>query len=684
MPSKQRGGVIRVVIVLTILDILVVHINMLDKGSLSQLKQLKKDIEDSKEYAVGIVKGTQRKFGFVVLDDGREIFINPDEMQKVFPGDKVKILITTKQEKKDSKAKISGSLIKLIDSPLKEFTGRYIVKGKGHFVEPDVPNLNRWIFIPPQSRKDAKPNDFIRCEIKRHPYSQAKPQAKITEVIGAADQTGIESEYVVSKFQLEPAWPTNWKESLLEINTDDRKDLTALPFVTIDAASTMDMDDALFVQNTEQGWQLQVAIADPSALIAVDSELDRLARQRATSTYMPGRAVSMLPEELANNLCSLTPDTIRPALVCQIEIDKQGQTTSYNMIEAMISSKAKLSYHDVSTFLDQNGSDDSLADCNNNKATLLTLKALSAALLNHRQQYNLVIPNRQEYRLALNPQRKIDHIEPIKKTSAHQLIEQCMITANCCAADMLDDQGLFISHPGFRHERLADVKKLAEEQLSLSDIDFSTPEGYQQLMKSIDDDKLEFPLRSVLSRLLERSRLSTEVLPHYGMGLEKYTTFTSPIRKYSDLTVHRLLKSKIKQSKTAVVKAEDLAIIQQGQDNSRQARYQMEQWLKCQFMQSFIGKTFIGTISQINSNGFSVRLDELLIEGFVETRLLEDKYSFDPMRLRLTSKSQTIELNQAIEVTVKEVDNNARSIRYTLPTPTQDQSEKQTETEIAC
>ena len=218
---------------------------MLDQNSLSQLKQLKKSIEDSKEYAVGIVKGTQRKFGFVLLEDGREIFINPDEMQKVFPGDKVKILVSTKQEHKDSKAKISGSLIKLIDSPLQEFTGRYIVKGKGHFVEPDTPNLSRWIFIPPQSRKGAKPNDFIRCKIIRHPYPQGKPQAQITEVIGAADNIGIEADYVVSKFQLEAAWPTNWQESLLTISTDDRKDLTALPFITIDATNTMDMDLSL-------------------------------------------------------------------------------------------------------------------------------------------------------------------------------------------------------------------------------------------------------------------------------------------------------------------------------------------------------------------------------------------------------------------------------------------------------
>ncbi|HEB28647.1 MAG TPA: VacB/RNase II family 3'-5' exoribonuclease [Porticoccus sp.] len=651
---------------------------MLDKDTLSQLKQLKQNIEDSKEYADGTVKGTQRKFGFVVLDDGREIFLSPDEMQKVFPGDRVHILITSTQdkktqEKKDSKVKISGTVEKLLTSPLNEFTGRYIQKGQGHFVEPDLPNLSRWIFIPPQARKEAKPGDFIRCKINRHPYPKAKPQAKILEIIGSPDKTGIESDYAVSKFQLDPAWPENWQDSLLTVDTEQRQDLTATPFITIDAASTLDMDDALFAQKTDTGWQLQVAIADPSALIAPDSELDKLARQRATSTYMPGRPTPMLPEKLANSLCSLAPQQTRPALVCQIDINADGSINNYHIIEALVCSKAKLSYKNVSTYLDnpldKTKGDDQLSDCVSHGETLSVLQALSKALLTNRQEKNLVIPNRQEYRLVLNAQRKIDHIEPQQKNSANSVVEECMILANRCAATMLGENGLFISHPGFRPERLADVRKLAEEQLNLTDIDFSSPEGYQQLMKSIDDDSLEFPLRAVLSRLLERSRLSTEALPHHGMGLPAYTTFTSPIRKYSDLTVHRLIKNKLHQQVDTVVSQEQLGIIQQGQDNSRQARFQMEQWLKCQFMQPLVGKTFSGKISQINSNGFTVRLDEHLIEGFVETRLLKEKYSFDPMRLRLSSKTLTIELDQAIEVTVSEVDCNRRNIRFTLPTP---------------
>ncbi len=661
---------------------------MLDNSTLSQLKQLKQQIEDSKEYAEGIVKGTQRKFGFVILDDGREIYLAPDEMQKVFPGDRVKVLVVTDKPngKKDSKPKVSATLERLLNSPLTEFTGRYIVKGQGHFIEPDLPRLSRWIFIPPAARKGAKAGDYIRCKISRHAYPDAKPQAKVLEIIGAPEKAGIEADYMVSKFQLSPQWPENWKNDLQNIDYDRRQDLTNTAFVTIDSADTQDMDDALFAQINDQGWQLQVAIADPSAFITPGSNLEKQIQQQGNSTYLPGRALAMLPEGLANDLCSLAAQQVRPALVCTINITTDGQISDYSMTEASICSQAKLTYTDVANLLHASEAgasktDASKADstenncaetqndhptnsCIDHKDTLMALKSLTDALRQNRQENHLVIEGRENYRLILNKQLKLERIELQQKNSAHIVVEETMVAANRCAADMLGSEGVFISHAGFRRERLPDVRKLAEEQLSLTDVDFSTPEGYKQLMKSIDDQALDFPLRAVLSRLLERSRLSASTLPHHGMGLAAYTTFTSPIRKYNDFMAHRLIKAKLNNQPAPVYNQDTLDQLQQTQDKTRQATQQMEQWLKCQFMQPLTGQSFSGRVSQINSNGFTVRLDNNHIEGFVETRLLGEKYSFDPMRLRLSSKSQTIELNQAINVTVKEVDCKQRSIRY--------------------
>jgi VacB/RNase II family 3'-5' exoribonuclease len=650
-------------------DVLVVPFSMLDKNALSQLKNLKQSIEDSKEYAQGIVKGTQRKFGFVILDDGREIFLNPEEMQKVWPGDEVKILIQTQAEDKNTKgkkAKISGLLQSLIKSPLKEFTGKYIIKGQGHFVEPDLPNMNRWIFIPPAERKNAKQGDFIHCKVTRHPYPQAKPQAKILEVIGNPANKGIEADYIVSKFQLDPAWPEDWKSMLQNIDTEQREDLTDIDFITIDAPSTQDMDDALFAKTTTDGWQLVVAIADPNVFIETNSELDKLIQKRAVSSYLPGKSVPMLPSSLATDLCSLAKGQARPALVCQLDINADGDIKHYQITEATICSKAKLDYDGVTKFLQSPDSSEHGEEYSKHSDSLLVLKALSDALLENRRQKNLIIPNRQDYRMILNADKKLDRIEPQQKSLANSLVEECMVAVNRCAADMLGDNGIFISHPGFRKERLADVKKLAEEQLQLTDIDFSTPEGYLQLMKSIDDDAIEFPIRAVLSRLLERSRLSLNVRPHYGMGLTSYTTFTSPIRKYSDLLAHRMIKAKLHQQPAVQLNENSLANIQQAQDNAYQARYQMEQWLKCDYLKPLIGKTFPGVVTQVNSNGFTVLIDEIFIEGFVESKLLDEKFSFDPMRLRLKSKSLSIQLNQAVEVTVTEADSQRRSIRFTL------------------
>lgn len=646
---------------------------MLDKNSLSQLKQLKQQIEDNKEFADGLVKGTQRKFGFLVTDDNREIYLPPDEMQKVFPGDRIRIQIFTENGKGKS-SKVRGEIQKLLDSPLKTFIGRYVVKGKGHFVEPDLANMNRWIFIPPAARKGAREGDYIYCQLARHPFPQAKPQAKVLEVIGPAERAGIEGDYMVSKFQLAPDWPVDWESQLAATELERREDFSDIPFITIDAASTQDMDDALYARATDSGWQLQVAIADPSALIEPNSALEQLIQQRATSVYLPGRPVPMLPEGLANDRCSLVPEQSRPALVCTLSVNSNGSIDDVRFTEATIRSQAKLSYHQVAAFLDQQeGSEQA---CEPHAETLMTLRDLSNALLEYRRRENLVIPSRQDYRLVLNDNKKLERIEPVSKSSAHQLVEECMIATNRSAANFMGESGLFIEHPGFRPERLPDVKKLAEEQLSLTDIAFDTPEGYLQLIRAIDDDALEFPLRAVLSRLLERSRLSTTPKPHYGMSLPRYTTITSPIRKYSDLLAHRIIKATLRGEPLPDCPDTLLETLQKRQDNARQASYQIEQWLKCQYLEPLQGQSFSGEVTQVNSNGFTVRLDDHLVEGFVETRQLEEKYSFDPMRLRLKSKSQTIELGQSITVSIQEVDSKQRRIRYTLSEQATQQAEQ--------
>ena len=626
---------------------------MFDQNTLSQLKDLKKQIHDSKEFAKGTVKGTERRFGFVVLDDEREVFLAPEEMDKVFPGDEVKIQIHTSKE-----GKISGELIKILNSPLKDFTGRYVVKGKGHFVEPDLPHCRRWIFVPPAARKGADNGDFVRCRISRHPFPAAKPQAKVLAVLGNKDTTGIEADYSISKFELDNEWPKDWADKLNTVALDQREDLSAIPFITIDAVNTQDMDDALYVEAKDNGWQLTVAIADPSAYIAAGSALDNEARRRASSVYMPGRTVPMLPEQLSAEHCSLLQDQTRAALVCRMDISQQGEISHYQFLEARIISKAKLNYFEVASFLDEGGE--------HPHAELLSeLKRLSDALFSYRQSHNLIVNGRPEFRIRLNDQKKIESIEPSQKSSSNLLVEECMIAANRCAADFMADSGIFHGHAGFRPERLEGVNKLVDEQLGIKDQDFSTLEGYKQLIDGIDDAAQSFPVRSVLSRMLERGKLSTEPKPHFGMGMARYTTFTSPIRKYTDLLAHRLIKAKLHHEK-ASLQAQDLEQLQKSLDRGRQAKHQMEQWLKCQYLEQFKGQTLEGSVCQINSNGFTVRLNGTGIEGFVDTRTLKEKYSFDPLRLRLSSKDIVVELDQAMTVTIEQLDYKTKQISFAM------------------
>ena len=630
---------------------------MLNNDALSKLEKLKQEIEDQKEYAEGVVKGTQNKFGFVILDDRREIYLPPEEMDKVFPDDRIKVQIFT-----DKKKKTRAQIEQILNSPLKTFCGRYQVKGKGHFVSPDLPRMSRWIFIPPAARKGAKNGDYIRCQISRHPYPDAKPQAKVLEVIGGPDQAGIDADYMISKFELERDWPANWQQSLLESGDNStREDLCEMPFVTIDAVSTQDMDDALYAKAVDDGWELCVAIADPAALVKPGSELELEARRRGTSTYLPGRVVPMLPVELANQQCSLLAGEQRPALICQMKISADGNISHYSIKEALIRSQAKLSYLEVARFID---GDSASLDFS---TTVTALAAAASALRKRREADHIIVDDRLEFHLSVNESGKIDHIEAQQKNSAHSLVEECMVAANRCAADFLGAQGLFNSHRGFRPERLRDASKLAEEQLGITDVDLSSPAGYQQVMKAAALHDGELPIRSVLSRLLERGRLSATCAPHYGMGLASYTSFTSPIRRYSDFLVHRLIKASLHQQPVDLPGQELIDELQSSIDNSRQARQQLEQWLKCQFLQDQKGNTVSGVISQINSRGFTVQLNGTGIEGFVETRSLNKKFSFDPMRLKLNSEDLSLQLDMPVEVVIQDIDSEQRTIRFSLP-----------------
>ncbi|MDB6060086.1 MAG: exoribonuclease [Verrucomicrobiaceae bacterium] len=641
---------------------------MLNNDALAQLRSLKQQILDDKEHARGTVRGTQGRFGFAVLADGREIYLPAEQMQHVFPDDCIDIEIVTGPE-----GKPVALLEKLASTELRDFTGQYVVRDNAHFVEPDLPRLSRWIFIPPKQRMNAKHGDFVRASITRHPFEDGRAQARVEKVIGDAAQKGIEANYALTRFRLhDRALPID-ENDLLTPDFTARRDLTALPFVTIDGAETRDMDDALFAEKNADGWKLAVAIADPSAWVKPGSKLELAIAQRGSSIYLPRLNVAMLPDVLANDRCSLQPNIERLAIVCELQIDNTGKVVHYEFSEALIRSCAKLSYDNVSEFLNTQ----TVTEENAWSDSVRELFAISQQLQQQRARDHIVLPERGDYRAHYDENGKIASYSRQEKNSAQQLVEECMVAVNRSAADFLKNDALansvalFVAHRGFRPERLENVTRLLNEQLpELADRDVTTLDGYTALMQTLAELEHELPLREILFRSLERSQFSNKPTPHFGMGLPCYTTVTSPIRKFNDYLMQRAIKTKLRGETAEPIAVEQIEHIQDCGDRARQASNLAQQWLDCVYLQQQLqqspGQIFRSEIVHVTSSGIVVRLLDNGIQGLVDTRRSGEKFSFDNVYMRLSSATQQFLLLQQVDVTITAIDMKKRAISFQL------------------
>jgi len=645
---------------------------MLKLDTLNQLKQLKNDIKANRNLMLGTVKGSANKFGFVSLDVGKDVYLPPEEMEKVLPGDRIEIEVV-----KDAKKKKVAKIERLLSSPTKEFCGKYITKGNAHFIEADIPGMSRWFFVPPQKRKSAKAKDLVKCKVTQHPLKTGKAQAAVIEILGTEQKIGIERDYVCSKYGLSVGFNPEVEVQLESLNESsiasckhNRKDFTAIPFITIDAESTLDIDDALSVQKTDQGWTLLIAIADPEALIDKGSAIDKQVIERATSIYFPGMHVPMMPHKLASDLCSLNEGQERLAKILQVQIDDQGSLGEFSLDLGFIKSRQRMSYSGVSKALEQ---DTVEGDLDDELITLLKmLKSVTDALYQTRCTSMLVQPSRNEYYLELNDQQKISAIKEKALTSAHRIVEESMVAANRCVAKFLKEtqeknqiNSLFIRHNGVRSDRIEGVQSVlnkfvpSSKESSIADLD-----GYVKTMKSVrgNDEYKDYEL--LMSRQLEKSSFSSTSAPHFGMGLSEYTTFTSPLRKAQDYLIHRQL-SDILSEKPTEIDASLLESIEGKVSKVRGAVYDVEQWLKCQFMAK--NKTpHEAKVLRTFSTGFQVQLLENGIEGFISTKEMEGKYSFNQDLLTLSGKEASFKLDQLIIVELKQVDWSRKQLQFNV------------------
>lgn len=633
---------------------------MLNLDTLSQLKGLKTQMEAEKERVEAVVKGTQARYGFAILDDGREIFIPPDEMLKVFPDDRVQVCV---RPTKDNKT--IADIEKLIDSPLTVFTGRCVRKGKAVFVEPDLPQLRRWLFIPPHARNGVNEGDYVRCAILRHPIRDGKPQAKVLSVIGDETTQGLENLYSMAKYGLSTDWSAASRKDLEKqlaaskpMECDTRRDLTDLEFISIDAAKTQDIDDALYAQVSDDGWTLFVAIADPTSYISIGSELHRDIAARGTSVYFHGDVLPMLPEELSQDTCALSEGNDRPALVCRVAISDSGEVGEFEFFEATIRSKAKLSYYAVDRYL--SGHNEELMS---HASPLEALYSVYRALRAHREEHHLVMEDRREYRWILDDNKQIDHIEPYEKLLSQRLVEECMIATNRCGAKFLLEHGAngpFITHPGFRGDRHDEIRKFLDMHTpDIAETDVTQVTGYRDIMRTLAKPEHTLPLRGMVNRLMTRAQISTKPGPHMGMALDGYTNCTSPLRKYVDFLVHLQIKSLLHGSASQEITPQVVEALSARIAKGRKATLEAERWLAGKYLARIseeAGKIHKARITHVNSSGFNIRLDDNGLMGFVDLRKDPEKFSYDKWTASLTSTSRRFQLEQEVNLTFKGVD----------------------------
>ncbi|CAK9884972.1 MAG: Exoribonuclease 2 [Candidatus Erwinia impunctatus] len=575
------------------------------------LAQLKEKLHSQTPRAEGVVKGTEKGFGFLEVDAQKSYFIPPPFMKKVMHGDRIVAVIQTDKDREVADPE------KLIEPFLSRFVGRVQKKDDRLSIIPDHPLLKDAIPCRPERgvSHDFRQGDWAVAEMRRHPLKGDRGfYAELTHYITAGDDPLAPWWVTLSRHNLEREAPQGSASEMLDEQLT-RSDLTALDFVTIDSASTEDMDDALYIESAaEGGWILTVAIADPTAYIAADTPLDTLAAQRAFTNYLPGFNIPMLPRQLSDDTCSLVPHQRRPVLACRVAIDAEGNLSpEMSFFSAWIESKAKLVYDEVSDWLENSGQwqpeNDAIA------GQIQQLYAFCQARASWRETHALVFKDRPDFRFVLGEKGEVLDIVAEYRRIANRIVEEAMITANICAAQVLRDKlgfGIFNVHQGFDStgaEQAASA--LAPHGITVDVAALTTLPGFCALRRELDAQPSGF-LDSRIRRFQSYAEITTQPGPHFGLGLEAYATWTSPIRKYGDMVNHRLLKAIIKNEAPQAPATSITEVMGERRRLNRMAERDIGDWLYARFLQPAAGseKRFPAEIIDISRGGMRVRLTD--------------------------------------------------------------------------
>ncbi|WP_038901439.1 exoribonuclease II [Dickeya dadantii] len=581
------------------------------------LAQLKQQLHSQTPRAEGIVKATDKGFGFLEADGQKSYFIPPPHMKKVMHGDRIIAALHTEKEREIAEPET------LVEPFLTRFVGRVQKKDDRLSIVPDHPLLKDAIPCRParEVEQDFKEGDWAVAEMRRHPLKGDRGFfADLTHYITTGDDPLAPWWVTLSRHNLERIAP-DADAAELDDGQLEREDLTELDFVTIDSASTEDMDDALYVQDNGDGTlEMTVAIADPTAYVRADSELDAIARQRAFTNYLPGFNIPMLPRHLSDDICSLRPNERRPVLACRMTIAADGALSQIRFFAAWIESRAKLVYDEVSNWLEQQG--DWQPESDNIADQIRLLHRVCQARSAWRTTHALVFRDRPDYRFLLGEKGEVLDIVTEPRRIANRIVEEAMIAANVCAAQVLRDElgfGIYNVHNGFDPVSIEQAVAVLESNGIQADAQqLLTLDGFCVLRRELDAQPTQF-LDSRIRRFQTFAEISTAPGPHFGLGLEAYATWTSPIRKYGDMVNHRLLKAII--THTPAEKPQDDVTLQLAERRrlNRMAERDVSDWLYARFLKDKAGTDarFTGEIMDVNRGGLRVRLLENGATAFI-------------------------------------------------------------------
>ena len=621
-------------------------------------------------------------FGFVEPEKGGDdLYLAAREMNAIFHGDRVVV----REVGTDRRGRREAAIVEILERNTTQVVGRLFIEGGVGFVVADNKRITQDILVPRENFHGAKHGQIVTVEILEQPTRQRQAIGRVIETLGEHMAPGMEIDIAIRSYNLPHVWSTATEAEAAEFTDvvpeeakQGREDLRDLPLVTIDGEDARDFDDAVYCEPQGKGWRLLVAIADVSAYVEPGSALDAEARLRGNSVYFPERVIPMLPEILSNGLCSLNPEVDRLCMVCECQIGANGQLKKSRFFEAVMRSHARLTYNKVAAILV-----DKDAQLQRRYQALVphleNLYELFNVLHKARLRRGAIEFDSTETKIVFGEERKIERIVPVQRNDAHRLIEECMLTANVAAANFLLSHQvptLYRVHAQPGQDKLEELRQfLGELGLTLGGGDDPQPKHYVKLLESIKYRHHAHLIQTVLLRSMKQAIYSPENIGHFGLAYEAYAHFTSPIRRYPDLLVHRAIRHLVRSGSASRFHYGWGDMLQFGEHCSMTERRADEatrdatDWLKCEYMLDKIGQTYEGVISSVTNFGIFVELDDIYVEGLVHvTDLGNDYFHFDPAKHRMIGErtATMYRLADPVRVIVTRVDLEERKIDFQL------------------